>query len=185
MKGAGEKVNTRSSGKPLLAIHYAHKNYETSMLLGKGHIFNKVFGSRGSGNSRVFQLTGAAYERVLEASANDNCYFKSNFSSYPKSVFSIPSGFPRNVEDEVRLTNDEMCAARYIVESEAPRVELASKIADEAIPYLMELIQWHEKRLDKINKRLLKIEQEEGVETVTYKRSESMVSKIYQFFVGK
>lgn len=184
-KGAGEKVNARSGGKPLLAMHYAHKNYGAGMLSGKGHIFNEVFGSRESGNSKVFQLTGTAYKRVLEASAKDSRYFKSNFSSYPESVFSIPLGFPRNVENEMRLTNDEMCAARYIVEAESPRVELASKIADEAIPYPMELIQWHEKRLDKISKRLLTLEQEKHGETVSCKRSESVVSKIYQFLVRR
>ncbi|WP_136246798.1 hypothetical protein [Halomonas borealis] len=147
------KVNSRFSEKSLLAMRYARMHFGGEDFINKRKRINKVFEMRGDGRSKEFSLSGAAYGRVSEGALKDLECFEKNDYDIPKKVFSNLDAFPRELDD-ISLSGEEMCAVKYLMEESAPDIEKAHMLADFSLPYIMGIINRHEKKLDELSERL-------------------------------
>lgn len=149
----GNKVNSRFSEKSLLAMHYARVHCGSSGFIGKREKIKKIFEGRGDGNSKEFSLSGASYELVKEGRVKDKKYFEDNSYDTPQKVFVDLDGFPRKIDD-ISLSGEEMCAVKYIMQTESPDIEKAQMLANYALPYIMDMVDSHEVKLNDLAKRL-------------------------------
>ncbi|MBB3143493.1 radical SAM protein [Halomonas organivorans] len=151
----GGKVNSRFSEKTLLAMRYARMHFGGEDFIDKRKKINKVFERRGDGRSKEFSLSGTAYGRVKEGALKDLEYFEKNAYDIPRKAFSDLDAFPREL-DNISLSGEEMCAIKYLMEEEVPDIGRAHMLADFALPYIMDMVNRHERKLNQLDRGFLK-----------------------------